>query len=537
MYRVILVDDEPIILSGIKFMLDWSSQNCEIVGTARNGQQALELIDKMEPDIVICDIRMPVKSGIELLEEVHDRENAPIFIMLTNYEEFDLARQSMRLRAVDYLLKNQLDPPALEKSLQCAKAECDKRGKLARASIEAHYMQTQRTEALRAAARDIIRNPDNLAAQGLLVRNGVLSRFCTIQLLLDLSALPTTLSTFSRKDRRQLLDWECDVVEKLAQNLFEHFVLALPDYEDQTLMLICSELEQAPDLDLFYHKLSDASANTTQVQLALLCSDLFEEPSQLGKSVQQLSLLRQYYYLNGGSILTSPILLGANPTVKPVDVHDLCNRLALELRAKNKAAALELLKKAGSLLKSTPHMRREGIHCCSELYSICSMVLAPMANEPNGFFADTGSILADIQSLSTRSQVLDWLVMLGRQVDMQLDVLGSRYSDPLERARQYVRTHVDERILLQDAASAAGLSPSYLSALFKKEYNQNFMDFVNETKMNRACQLIREGRYRIYEISYMLGFENAYYFTRVFRRHVGMTPTEYQRSLRPEEKE
>ncbi|EJX00375.1 two component AraC family transcriptional regulator [gut metagenome] len=217
-----------------------------------------------------------------------------------------------------------------------------------------------------------------------------------------------------------------------------------------------------------------------------------------------------------------------------MEVHDLCNRLALELRAKNKVAALELLKKAASLLKITPHLRREGIHCCSELYSICSMVLAPMSSEPNGFFVDTSSILADIQSLSTRSQVLDWMIMLGRQVDMQLDVLGSRYSDPLERARQYVRTHVDERILLQDAASAAGLSPSYLSALFKKEYNQNFMDFVNETKMNRACQLIREGRYRIYEISYMLGFENAYYFTRVFRRHVGMTPTEYQRKLHPE---
>ena len=97
-----------------------------------------------------------------------------------------------------------------------------------------------------------------------------------------------------------------------------------------------------------------------------------------------------------------------------------------------------------------------------------------------------------------------------------------------------MRQHVDERILLQEAAAAAGLSPSYLSALFKKEYNQNFMDFVNETKMRRACQLIREGKYRIYEISYMLSFENAYYFTRVFRRHVGMTPTEYQRRLRPD---
>ena len=191
-------------------------------------------------------------------------------------------------------------------------------------------------------------------------------------------------------------------------------------------------------------------------------------------------------------------------------------------------------RKAAELLAKTPHLRREGIHCCSELYSMCSMVLAPLAPEGGGFFSDTGDILSGIQSLATRAQVLDWLAMLGRQLEAQMDALESGHSDPLEKAREYVRQHVDERILLQEAAAAAGLSPSYLSALFKKEYNQNFMDFVNETKMRRACQLIREGKYRIYEISYMLSFENAYYFTRVFRRHVGMTPTEYQRRLRPD---
>ena len=85
--------------------------------------------------------------------------------------------------------------------------------------------------------------------------------------------------------------------------------------------------------------------------------------------------------------------------------------------------------------------------------------------------------------------------------------------------------------LLQDAADYVCISPGYLSALFKKQYNQNFVDYINEVKTNRACELIREGKYRIYEISYMLGFENAYYFTRVSKRHTGMTPTEYQKQL------
>lgn len=83
--------------------------------------------------------------------------------------------------------------------------------------------------------------------------------------------------------------------------------------------------------------------------------------------------------------------------------------------------------------------------------------------------------------------------------------------------------------MLQDVADHVNISPSYLSALFKKAYGQNLVDFINQTKVQRACELIREGKYRIYEISYMLSFENAYYFTKVFKKHTGCTPTEYQR--------
>ena len=120
MYRVLLADDEPIILSGLQSMLNWERLDCTVCGAARNGQQALELVEARRPDIVICDINMPLLTGLELLETCAQRWPDIVFIMLTNHQDFHMAQQSLRGRAVDYLLKIELGEEKLERSIHTA---------------------------------------------------------------------------------------------------------------------------------------------------------------------------------------------------------------------------------------------------------------------------------------------------------------------------------------------------------------------------------------------------------------------------------
>lgn len=148
MYQVLLVDDEPLILSGIKFMLDWNKNNCQIAGTARNGQQAMEKIRILHPDIVICDIAMPGMTGTELLQQAAKEFPHVVFIMLTNHPDFQLAQHSLRYRAVDYLLKSDLEPEALERSLAAAQAECRTRAKLNRVEMVDDYLEHNRQNML-----------------------------------------------------------------------------------------------------------------------------------------------------------------------------------------------------------------------------------------------------------------------------------------------------------------------------------------------------------------------------------------------------
>ncbi|MDE6619430.1 MAG: response regulator, partial [Lachnospiraceae bacterium] len=100
MYRVMLVDDEPLILAGITSMLDWEANNYKIVGKAANGADALSQMAELQPDIVIADIKMPAMDGITLMKRAKEAGYPSVFILLTNLEECSLARESMKLDAV-----------------------------------------------------------------------------------------------------------------------------------------------------------------------------------------------------------------------------------------------------------------------------------------------------------------------------------------------------------------------------------------------------------------------------------------------------
>ena len=248
-------------------------------------------------------------------------------------------------------------------------------------------------------------------------------------------------------------------------------------------------------------------------------TDCFADAEALESCRLQVSGLRDHYYCFG----STPMLYGAfAPTVwQPLNLNGLGDRLTVEIRAKNALGCALLLDRAMERVRMVPHRQSQALWLCGGIdNAVRSLPMQDTDNCPN------------IEALMTRAQVLTWLVRIKAVLTAQLGQNDSAGRNALlEKARQYVRDNVDKRILLQDAADYVCLSPGYLSALFKKQYNQSFVDFINEEKCRRACELICQEKHRINEISYMLGFENAYYFTRVFKRHTGMTPTEYQRKL------
>ncbi len=535
MYQVLLVDDEPIILSGIKFLIDWPQEGCEIMGTARNGQQALDFIAQHHPDIVVCDITMPVLSGLAVLRALADSPDAPVFIMLTNHSDFTMAQEALRLRAVDYVLKTQLEAEHLQKSLALAIAKCEEQRKLARVRKADTFMQANRANVLGEQIRTLLsgrEGPYSKDALDAVRAEGAFTAYFIVQIMMDFTSGEASGAAQNLDERKRLFDWERELVEKLAGNVFFNSALFDPDLHNQSLTLYVWQFtsgQQRAAVSQFFTKLVSATANITQLKLSILSTSIFSGEEAFPEAFRQLIAMREYYMHTG----TAQIYGGEVPalTFTPLDVSDICNKLVSALRAKDVALCAELFDKAHGVLSEGAHRWSGYIAACSELYSVTASGLSPLLSEASqvGFFADSAEMLQTIRRFQTRREALLWLSELRRQTLVHLEQLTSARSNIAQSAQQYIVEHADKRIMLQDVADHVNISPSYLPALFKKAYGQNLVDFINQTKVQRACELIREGKYRIYEISYMLSFENAYYFTKVFKKHTGCTPTEYQR--------
>lgn len=236
MYRVLLADDEPIILSGLKSMLDWERLDCTLCGAARDGQQALELVEALRPDIVVCDIRMPRLTGLELLEACARQYPELVFIMLTNHQDFHMAQQSLRNRAVDYLLKIDLDEEKLAHSLRLAIDECEKRRRLHAPSFSRQKGALAETAARHAAA--LLSPEDSSGAErsiAALVELGAGSRCAAALLILDPSAIPD-IGSFTPEERQRLFSFHLNLALDVAQKVFlgVGFALLPPEPENGT---------------------------------------------------------------------------------------------------------------------------------------------------------------------------------------------------------------------------------------------------------------------------------------------------------------
>lgn len=415
MIRVFLVDDEPLVLIGMQGMLDWAALGCEVVGTARNGAEALKAIETLHPDVVVTDIRMPVLDGLALAEQCRAKDAAlPVFIMLTSYEEFDYVRRSISYGAVEYLVKIDLTPENLAAALERARDKVEKERKLRAPAAPAGGLEQYR---------------DRLLFQlygGLFTAREPFDRFCAdVGLHFDAPCYTVALAALQTKNLStdQLLTLTTGVTRMAAETLAKYrpcYVTGMDLRHFSVLFPLDSPGECEEVLTPVLQKSGRILYKYFSTELYWTVGRPVEDILQVGKSQQEAF------------------------------------------------AALLLVDAATPLL----FCREEG------------------------------------------STQLDHRARLVAQV------------------QAYIRQNLDKRLSLNDVASVFNFSPSYLSQLFAQNSESGFVEFVTATRIAAAKELMAATDLKVYEISEQVGFESAFYFSKVFKKLEGVSPREYMQKVR-----
>lgn len=531
MYKVMIVDDETIILSGIKFLLDWEAHDCVISQTARNGKDALEQIRQSPPDIVLADINMPVMDGIELLRRVDEAFPHIVFIMLTNLEEFELARKALVYRAVDYLLKSRLETETLERALEAAKKERDKRTQLMVVNSQDYFAKKEEETLINRSLQALLfmsgMQEESGQAEEVLMNYGMLDAYAYLHILFDYSTLPDA-ENMGVKERRELLEWMRELTGKTADTVFRKNYVILDTAQTDALVLFVYHLNEGWERSrlVFQKKLTSTVGMITQAGCTVLATACFQGRAELSACRREYQALLDGYYLTG-----KPGEMLKEERLEALGLSGIGGSLQREIHRRNLAGVQAILDKAASRVRGVVHQKSQAIWLLNELNRSASLALGELGCRTGGT-AGRISSSAEIDSIKTRTQVLDWIDMLEKMLRDTLESVSGQGNQIAERARRYVLEHLEEHVSLQDAADHVGVSVGYLSTVFKRTHSQSFIDFANQAKIEYACKLLEDNQLMIAEIAYKLGFENAYYFSKVFRKYMGMTPTDYQKKGR-----
>ena len=524
MYRAIIAEDEMLVQIGIKSLIDWAAEDIELVGMAVNGQAAYELIQKEMVDIVITDIKMPVMDGMELLKKC--RESLawqPQFIILTSYEEFELARKAIGLGVVDYLVKMDLSEEMMVTALNKAKEKAGKQT-IRFNSVRADNERTKFETLFKKAVNHMLSEAE-LIKQVSSIDDRMQDNLCLLHFDIQIK----NVENMTRAEEERVCSCVEDSVHEVLNGEFCSY--EIPIHANQVFSLICFK-ETRPGkllkikINEMVHRICLLTGEYFNVSLLVGCSSLPNHITGLAAMYVEATQALRYTSKETNLFFFDDI---KNHTEKRTfDIMIFTREI---ISAYEKGDEIKL----GEVFLDIVHLFQEMRASLEQMKDCCHRFLYFTLTSIDGGEDIIDGTLSKgisgfnyISQIDNRNELIEWIYKLADQYERNLNGKKSDYSERIaNKAKQYIEDHIKEKILLADIAGELGINPSYLSAIFNKYVKVGFSDYINRKKIEYAVTLLSEDNYKIYEIAELLGFENAYYFTKVFKRYMHVTPKEY----------
>lgn len=526
MIKVLIADDEERICQLIKALVDWDAMELELVGFAHNGLEAGELVEKLRPDILITDIRMPGCSGLDLIQRIKESAKDLEIIVISGYAHFEYAQQAIRYGVGDYLLKP-INRAELSATLEKLKGRIG----------EKRALEQNKEELLRKAQQDAQRMRLNLI-RDLLGQQSLQLSMQSLEETYHLQVRPGLFQAFWLKmdcAKDSLSESSISAVMEKAQNILERelkkkcfeMVLAVKGFS--CIGILNYERGQQERI----RKSLKTCLNQLELQKSLfhpICFSLaagsaFEDPGLLAGSVRESSELVQDRIVKGTGRLLEP--RGNSSGLRESRILEKYLREvahaadALDTGQLDAAAEL-LLNEVRGMKDVRGYEIFELVHSAAEIFAVRTQ-MPDRAKQLEKF-------KKQCSQCSSTEEVFECLCTF--QNEYIRECLQKRENDtvrPIRKAKQYIQNHYNEPITQEEVSSVVGLSPAYFSVLFKKTEGEGFAKYLINVRMEQAKILLRESNVPVSEICRKVGYNDLKHFTHTFEKSVGVKPATYRK--------
>lgn len=544
MLKIFLAEDEVVVRETIKRMIPWEELGFELVGEAADGEMALPLLLRQQPDLLITDIKMPFMDGLTLARLAKKEIPGLKVVILSGYDDFNYAKQAIGIGVEDYLLK-----PITKNALIERLSEIRSRYEHEKTQKE-YYEKFQRE--MQAYEKNSSRDFFEALVGGSMDMMEVYKRAEKLGLDIVAEAYNVLIFTMNCDEdfsgqRDEYSSWEAESLELLENffaghssamlfrsNIFSYDVLLKGQREtiEENTRACVDEIRKI------------LSRQDGRREWFLAVGQSVERLSQIQKSYHTASRAFSQRYLYDENILYYDEMETMEHPGGQAETEDNAYLQKVDVNALNPAILQKFL--SNGLQEETENFVKDYFYAIGQepmeslvfrnyvilnvRFSVISFIKGLGCDTNEMESADTEEVLAE-SGKNMESAIAYAKKMISQAIEIRDQNSGNKNRSILKTAVDFIDSHyMDEEISLNTVANVANVSSNHFSALFSQNMGQTFIEYLTSLRMNKAKELLRCTGMRSSEIAGEIGYKDAHYFSYLFKKTQGMTPSDYRKA-------
>ena len=531
MYKVMIADDEGIVIESLKFIIEKNFRDQCIIESAKTGRSVIELAENFRPDIAFMDIQMPGINGIDAMKEIRKQNKNIIFIIVSAYNKFDYAKEAINIDVLDYVNK----PIEQKKIVEI----------LSKAMQKVDEEKNKRSNDLKTREKLEIVVPfiETGFIYSVLFQENFEEEISNYRQLLGIEEDGGFMMVIECGEERENGHFTNAIgtsvkaqsyYQDLRSIIKEHFNKAVVGslMSNKVIIFVPCEVPGEEEYEGRIRLIDDTRKMVRQLQKSIDVKfragiGKYYILKNINTSYKEAGRALQYSQGSVGHAMDLPVVLNYDNDY-PIEIE---NSLFTTIEEGNVSKAdIEARKFYDWMVDNYPQLNEDIKLKVLEMV-LWAEKLAYLSGGMTYHFASRHDYLNTINSMKDYDEIKLWFLDRINEATRNISDKKQESSvSVVEKAKEYINENFDKEISLDEVSKKVNISPYYFSKLFKDETGTNFIEYLTDIRINEAKKLLLDRNMSMKEICMAVGYSDPNYFSRTFKKNVGVTPTEYRES-------